>query len=255
MSKSICILLPVLNEVEQIEALLSEICQELKSYSFTVCIIDDGSTDGTLDIIQRVMEQYPGCFHLMRRVKQKAGCQRGGALYAGLQWALRNGSFDVFVEMDGDFSHLPSEIKNGIVQLDSVPCDVALASKYINGSKVTGRGATRSLISFCNSMLMRIILPSKISDYSNGFRFYTQEAAYILDQHNIFYNSPIYLLEVLAIWLKADLKIVEFPSTYVGRSEGVSKVLLLDVVKGVVGALHIAWQYHFSSFSRSEVYN
>ncbi|MCS6955275.1 MAG: glycosyltransferase, partial [Candidatus Calescibacterium sp.] len=101
----ICIILPILNEADNITPLIDGICLHLQKYPFTICIIDDGSKDGTLEKIQELMKKYTDCIHLIQRVKTRRGCQRGSALFFGMKWALENTTHQIFIEIDGDLSH------------------------------------------------------------------------------------------------------------------------------------------------------
>ena len=84
----VCILLPVLNEAANVEALSARIAATLTSRAYTICFVDDGSNDGTVDLIQRLARDGPDRIHLIRRRKMMRGSQRGSALMTALQWAM-----------------------------------------------------------------------------------------------------------------------------------------------------------------------
>ena len=65
MRVAVCI--PVLNEREVIEKLLSDVCHQLQDIPHTVCLVDDGSTDGTIEIIQAWAEEHPE-FEFLARI-------------------------------------------------------------------------------------------------------------------------------------------------------------------------------------------
>ena len=238
----VCILLPVLNEVEHVRPLWARIESAMGRRSFQICFVDDGSHDGTLEEL-RALEQSDPRVHVIVRVKKHRGSQRGGALHAAMSWGLTSGRFDVFVEMDGDLSHQPEELARGLGLIDSGACDVAIASKYLPESRVTNRPAGRLAVSLACNLAVRTLLTLRITDYSNGFRFYSRRAAEQIASTHIRYGSPIYLTEVMAIWLAAGLRIQEFPTTYVGRNEGLSKLRKRDLAKAFVGVFEIAVRY------------
>ena len=101
-SNGVFILLPVLNESPNIGELLDRIDRSLAGVSYTICIVDDGSKDGTADYVEARMAQPGHHLHLIRRVKTIRGSQRGSALYAALLWGLAATEHNLFVEMDGD---------------------------------------------------------------------------------------------------------------------------------------------------------
>ena len=253
-NERVCILLPVLNEATNVEPLWDRIYAALSNRPFTVCYVDDGSTDGTLEVIQRLCVAHPSRVHLIHRRKMMRGSQRGSALLAALRWALEQPDVEYLIEMDGDLSHRPEEIPRGLAIITSGRCDIAIASKYLPGSAVVNRPPARRAVSFvCNQAVRRLLTP-QISDYSNGFRFYSRKAALALAGSQIRYGSPIYLSEAMAIWLHDGFRIVEFDSKYIGRNEGLSKLRPLDLLKAAVGIFDIAWRFHMGRFATMRVH-
>ena len=241
--------LPVLNEAENIEILLDRIDASLRGIPYVVCVVDDGSRDGTREYLRRRREQTPGTLAVIERTKTQHGSQRGGALYAALEWGLANTDCDVFVEMDGDLSHRPEELPGALRALEESGADVVIASKFVDGSEVINRPAGRELVSLVCSWAVHIFLSPSVHDYSNGYRFYTRRAGELITKTRIRYTSPIYLSEVLAIWLKNGLRIREIPTLYVGRGEGLSKLRLTDLAKAAVAVLEISMRYHVTGFA------
>jgi dolichol-phosphate mannosyltransferase len=242
------IILPVLNEEENVTPLLAGIARELAGVPQDVILIDDGSRDNTVALIRQAMRSDPRV-HLMQRVKTMRGSQRGGALKAGLDWGLAHTRHQVFVEMDGDLSHRPEELRTGIGLVAGGSCDVAIASKYLPGSRIVGRPLGRRLVSLICGLAVRTVITRKVRDYSNGYRFYSRRAAQLVADTHIVYQSPIYLTEVLALWLRSGLRVREFPSTYVGRQEGLSKLRLIDLAKAALAIFEVAWRYRVRGFA------
>ncbi|HEY7187165.1 MAG TPA: glycosyltransferase [Vicinamibacterales bacterium] len=245
----ICILLPVLNEAAHIGPLWTRIRDTLAPRDYVICFVDDGSTDGTVEQLLELSQQHPSQVHVIHRRKMMRGCQRGGALFTGLQWALSLPDVELIVEMDGDLSHRPEEMTQGLQMVASGACDIAIASKYLPGSEVVNRPLSRRAVSYLCNHAVRLLLTREISDYSNGFRFYSRRAGLAVASAQIRYGSPIYLSEVLAIWLHDGFRVSEFKSIYVGRAEGLSKLRPLDLVKATIAIFEIAWRYHTGRFS------
>lgn len=247
----ILIILPVLNEAENIGPLLDGIGRALADRPHTVCIIDDGSTDGTVEQVEAFRTAPGSRVHLIRREKTIRGSQRGSALYVGVRWGLQHTTHSVFVEMDGDLSHRPEELPGGIRLVAEGHSDIAIASKYMPGSQVINRPIGRRFVSWVCSMAVRTLISRHIRDYSNGYRFYTRAAAQLVAEHRIKYGSPIYLTEVLALWLRRGLQVVEFPSIYIGRNEGLSKLRYIDLAKAATTVFEISVRYHLTDFEKS----
>jgi dolichol-phosphate mannosyltransferase len=245
---SVLILLPVLNERDNIEELLDRIDRALAGTSYTICIVDDGSRDGTVEYLETRMSRPGEHLHLMRRVKKARGSKRGSALHEALLWGLEHTDHEIFVEIDGDLSHRPEELPEGIAMISRRGYDVAIASKYLPGSEVTNRPWGRLMVSRICGLAVRAVITSKVRDYSNGYRFYSRSAAAVVASHKIRYTSPIYLTEVLALWLREGLDVGEFPTTYVGRNEGLSKLRLIDLFKAGVAIFEVSSRFHFRGF-------
>jgi dolichol-phosphate mannosyltransferase len=241
-----------LNEIANIGELLRRIAAALQGIPYTIGIVDDGSTDGTIEYLQDRLKAPDHHLHLICRKKTLRASQRGKALRTLMLWGLENTGHQVFVEIDGDLSHRPEEFHEGIGLVSADGFDVAIASKYQLGSQVINRPAGRRLVSRLCSIAVGLLLSRRIRDYSNGFRFYTRAAARLAAGHAYRYGSPIYLSEILALWLRNGLRIVEFPSIYVGRNEGVSKLRIADLLKAAIAIFEISARYHWLGFQRLE---
>jgi len=248
---TICILVPVLNEVQNIDELVRRIAPALRNRDYHICFVDDGSRDGTVDRIRYEQKLSDYRIHLIERTKEKRGSQRGSALFAAMMWALESTQCQIIVEMDGDLSHRPDELGTGLAMLDSDVADVVIASKYLAGSQVTNRPIARRLVSTICNFAVRLLISRSISDYSNGYRFYTRAAAQVLAETKIVYASPIYLTEVIGIWMSRGLRVREFPSHYVGRNEGLSKLRFIDLVKAAIAIFEVAYRFHVGGFEKS----
>jgi dolichol-phosphate mannosyltransferase len=242
------ILLPVLNEIANIGPLLDRIGTSLQGIRFTVGILDDGSTDGTIEYVRDRMERPGQNLHLICRQKTLRASQRGGALRTLMLWGLENTPHEIFIEMDGDLSHRPEELRDGIQMLREGGCDIAIASKYVPGSAVINRPWGRLMVSKICSYAVRSLLSAEVRDYSNGYRFYTSAAARLAASHVYRYGSPIYLSEILALWMRSGLRVGEFKTVYVGRNEGVSKLRAADLIKAGIAVFEIAFRYRIVGF-------
>ena len=248
--QGVCILLPVLNERANIAELLDRIEQVLNGVPHTVCVVDDGSKDGTVEYLVTRLARPGSNLHLIKRLKTSRGSVRGSALHHSLLWGLANTTHSIFVEMDGDLSHRPEELLEGSGRVMRGECDVAIASKYVPGSRVTDRPWGRLMVSRVCSFAVGAVISPRIHDYSNGYRFYSRATAEEVAGHEIRYASPIYLTEVLALWLRRGLRIAEFQTTYVGRNEGVSKLRFIDLFKAVLAIFEVSFRYHVIGFKR-----
>jgi dolichol-phosphate mannosyltransferase len=241
--------MPVLNEAQNIGPVLFDIFKELKGLDFVICIVDDGSTDGTLDIIEDYFKKH-GRIKLIKSVKKAYGCQRGAASRKALEWLVDNTKSDFFVEIDADGAQRPCELRSGLEYLIYNNCDVVIASKYLPDSKIIGRSFVRNFVSYVNSLVARLFIRAGIKDYSNSYRFYNRRAAEFILMFKSKYSSPIYLFDILAVWLANNFIVKEIPTIYVEKTDGNSKVTMLDIVKGFGGLLEISFRFRRGAFKK-----
>ena len=97
------IIIPTYNEKENIERIIRKVFSLEKA--FHILIVDDGSPDGTADIVKSLQKEYEG-LHIEERTG-KLGL--GTAYIHGFKWALERDYQFVF-EMDADFSHDPNDL-------------------------------------------------------------------------------------------------------------------------------------------------
>jgi dolichol-phosphate mannosyltransferase len=253
-SRRTIILLPVLNEIDNIAELMSRIRQEMAARDHVVCVVDDGSRDGTREWLETRATDPNSRVHLIKRTKTTRGSQRGSALFAAMLWGIHQ-DFELFVEMDGDLSHRPEELPDGLSLLESGAADVAIASKYAHGGMTINRPIGRRFVSRVCNYAVRALITPRIKDYSNGYRFYTHRAAVSVASKRIRYASPIYLTEALAIWLSDNMRVVEFKSLYIGRNEGLSKLRIVDLIKASGAIFEVATRYHLRGFAATDQEN
>ena len=127
----LCILLPVLNEIDNIDRLIAGIHTAISGEEYVICLVDDGSHDGTVEFIKAAMQKSDHRLHLIQREKIMRGSQRGSALFVAMMWALSKTNCQFIVEMDGDLSHRPEELGRGLTLLEAGAADVVIASKYL----------------------------------------------------------------------------------------------------------------------------
>lgn len=233
------IILPSYNEAENITSLIAAILEQTRDSE--VLIVDDNSPDGTAGKVRDFISSHatPERIHLVVRQKKDG---RGGAVRAGLEWGLKEGRFARFVEMDCDFSHHPRYLPQGLEMLGS--SDIVLGSRYPDG-EIIGWPLKRKVLSFCANLLARLLISPSISDYTNGFRFYTAPAATFLCGFQQRHKGYIYLSETLALLRRGGFKIGSFPIVFVNRERGVSNTGFMEVYRSFSAIFQISWDYHF----------
>ena len=143
------------------------------------------------------------------------------AYLAGFAWALDQG-YDVVVEMDADGSHQPEQLRTLLEAL--ADADVVLGSRWVQGGSVVNWPFHRKFLSVGGNVYVRVLLGMPIRDATGGYRAYRASALRTLDLHAV--ASQWYCFQVDLAWraIRAGLRVVEVPITFVERTIGDSKM-------------------------------
>ena len=182
-------------------------------------IVDDGSPDGTGNIIKGLQAEFNGRLHLMER-KGKLGL--GTAYIAGFKWALQH-EYDYIFEMDADFSHNPDDLER-LYEACTQGADVAVGSRYIKGGKLVNWPWDRIFISKGGAMYTRLITRMPVNDPTAGFVCYSRKVLSALPLDEIHFIGYAFQIEMKYRTWKKGFRIKEVPITFVDRTEGVSKM-------------------------------
>lgn len=211
------IIIPTYNEKENIEKIIRKVFS-LNDF-FEILIIDDGSPDGTADIVKKLQPEYPA-LHIEERTG-KLGL--GTAYIHGFKWALEKQQYQYIFEMDADFSHNPEDlIRLKMACLNGA--DVAIGSRYVNGVNVVNWPMSRVLMSYFASMYVRIITRIDVQDATAGFKCYTRKVLATIPMDKIKFVGYAFQIEMKFTAIKYGFKVVEVPIIFTDRTEGSSKM-------------------------------
>lgn len=225
------VIIPTYNERENIEKMVHTVFS--LDIPFDVLIVDDGSPDGTANIVKRLQEHYSGNLHLVER-SGKLGL--GTAYVHGFKWALERG-FDFIFEMDCDFSHDPKDLVRLYEACIDEKADLVIGSRYKSGVNVVNWPMGRVLMSYYASVYVRFITGMDIRDTTAGFKCYHAKVLQTLDIDNISFKGYAFQIEMKFRTWKKGFKIFEVPIIFTDRREGVSKMsggIFKEAVFGVI---------------------
>ncbi|MGZ3924193.1 MAG: polyprenol monophosphomannose synthase [Flavisolibacter sp.] len=238
------VIIPTYNEKENIEAILQAV-YDLKQ-DFHVLVIDDGSPDGTADIVRGLKARFDHTVFLEER-KGKLGL--GTAYIHGFKWAVDRG-YNFIFEMDADFSHNPSDLPRLYDACKNGGADVAIGSRYVKGGGVKNWPADRIFLSKGGSLYTRMILWMPVHDQTAGFMCYRKEVLETINLDEIHFVGYAFQIEMkFAAW-KLGFKIKEVPILFQDRNYGESKMNHGIVKEGIVGVLKLRWYSFFTSYRR-----
>ena len=201
--------------------------------SFELLIVDDGSPDGTAQIVKNLQNEFGKKLHLLER-KGKLGL--GTAYIAGFKYAIEH-KFDYIFEMDCDFSHNPDDLVNLFNACAKDGADLSIGSRYVKGGKVVNWPIDRILMSYFASLYVRIVLWINIHDTTAGFKCYKRNVLEKINLDAIKFIGYAFQIEMKYKVKKAGFKIKEVPITFTDRTAGESKMskgIFKEAILGVI---------------------
>jgi dolichol-phosphate mannosyltransferase len=226
----VCI--PTYNEKENIRRIIPAIHEEVPEVD--ILVIDDGSPDGTGEIVEEMAEDDDR-IHILHRT-EKAGL--GPAYIAGFRWALDRG-YEGIVEMDADFSHQPEYLPKMLEQLEHF--DVVVGSRYVAGGGTKDWGALRKFVSRAGGTYARWILGFDVQDPTAGFVAWNREVLEAIDLEAVEGSGYVFQIELKYRAVQAGYEIVEVPIVFPDRQVGESK-MTADIA---MEALTEVWKIRF----------
>jgi dolichol-phosphate mannosyltransferase len=211
------VIIPTYNEMENVEKMIRKVFSLPED--FHLLIVDDGSPDGTADIVKGLQKEFPEQLHIEER-EGKLGL--GTAYLHGFNWGLSRG-YEYLFEMDCDFSHNPDDLvrlldacKNG--------AQLAIGSRYTKGGKVSNWPLGRLMMSYFASWYVRMILWIGIKDTTAGFKCYHRSVLEKINFDAVTFKGYAFQICMKYAAIKHGFKVVEVPITFIDRQYGESKM-------------------------------
>lgn len=220
------VVIPVFNEVRTINKILQKVeCVDLGDIKKEIVVVDDGSTDGTREILKGV-DNCKVIFHEKNKGK-------GAAVRTGLE----NSTGDIVLVQDADLEYDPNEYPNLIKPI------IEGKAKVVYGSRFMGKEPTEIFLHYIGNKLLtfatNVLYNSSITDMETCYKVMRRE---VLNDLNLTANRFEFEPEITSKILKKGYKIVEVPITYKVRryNEG-KKITVIDGVK----AFYYLMKYKF----------
>jgi hypothetical protein len=202
------IIIPAYNEAENIERTIATIEQEASDFDYV--IINDCSTDNTLDICKQ---------NKFNVIRLPINLGIGGAVQTGYKYAFQNG-YDLAVQVDGDGQHDPAFLKNMANYLEKEKCDMVIGSRFINKEGFQSSGTRRIGIKYF-TVLIKLVTGKKITDPTSGLRMVNRD---IIEMFANDYPKDYPEPESVVAILRKKKKVKEIPVIMKAREGGVSSI-------------------------------
>ena len=237
------VIIPTYNEKENIEKIIRAVFALPKC--FHILVIDDGSPDGTAQIVHRLMDtEFAGRLFIIER-SGKWGL--GTAYITGFKWALSHG-YEYIFEMDADFSHDPQDLPRLYAACHDEGYDVAIGSRYVSGVNVVNWPIGRVLMSYFASKYVRLVTGFKVHDTTAGFKCYRRRVLATIPLDGVRFKGYAFQIEMKYTAYKIGFKIKEVPVIFVNRREGVSKMNGGIFGEAFFGVMRLRWDGWFRKY-------
>lgn len=231
MSSSL-VIIPTYNEKENIQDILSKVLSFEEG--FHILVVDDGSPDGTADLVKASQANNPEKIHLLER-KGKLGL--GTAYIAGFKFGINNG-YDYIFEMDADFSHPPQDLQR-LLEACKQGADMSVGSRYTEGGGVKNWGLNRLVLSRGASFYVQLVSWMPVKDPTAGYVCYKREVLETLDLDKIEFIGYAFQIEMKFAAYTSGFKIEEVPIIFVDREKGTSKMNLSIITEAITGVIQM----------------
>ena len=236
------VIIPTYNERENIENIIRAVFALEKV--FHILIIEDGSPDGTANIVKTLQQEFPERLFMIER---KGNTGLGTAYIAGFKWSLEH-NYEYIFEMDADFSHNPADLPRLYKACAEEGADVSIGSRYVSGVNVVNWPMGRVLMSYFASKYVRLITGLPIHDTTAGFKCYRREVLQTIDLDGIRFKGYAFQIEMKFTAYKCGFKIVEVPVIFINRELGTSKMnssIFGEAVFGVIKLKMHSWFHKY----------
>lgn len=237
------VIIPTYNEKENIVKMLQTVFA--LPHPFHVLVVDDGSPDGTADLVRAQQQLHPDRLFLLER-SGKLGL--GTAYIAGFNWGLARSNYHYFFEMDADFSHNPNDLVRLYDACAKQGGDMSVGSRYVRGGKLENWPWDRILLSYGASLYVRLVTFMPVKDPTAGFVCYTRPVLAAIDFTKIRFIGYAFQIEMKFATRQLGFRIREVPITFIDRVEGNSKMSKGIIKEAIIGVLQMRWRGLFEGY-------
>lgn len=238
------VIIPTYNEKENVQRMVRTVMELEKD--FHLLIIDDGSPDGTANLVKALIPEFDGRLFIEER-SGKLGL--GTAYIHGFKWALKR-DYQFIFEMDCDFSHNPKDLVRLYNAAKEEPADLVIGSRYIKGVNVVNWPMGRVLMSYYASAYVRFITGMPIRDTTAGFKCYRRIVLETIPLDEVRFFGYAFQIEMKFLAWKYGFKLFEVPIIFTDRTAGTSKMSSGIFKEAIFGVLEMRWKSLFRNYKK-----
>ena len=241
MTSDSIVIIPTYNEKENIEKIIRAVFRLEKL--FHILVIDDGSPDGTAQIVHNLIKtEFSDRLFIIER-SGKLGL--GTAYITGFKWALEHG-YEYIIEMDADFSHDPNDLPRLYAATHDEGYDVAVGSRYVSGVNVVNWPIGRVLMSYFASKYVRAVTGFHVHDTTAGFVCYRRRVLETIPLDMIRFKGYAFQIEMKYKAYVKKFRLSEVSIIFTDRVRGKSKMNASIIREAIFGVIAMRIRQFFS---------
>jgi glycosyltransferase involved in cell wall biosynthesis len=240
--KKVCVLVPTYNN----EQSLGKVLNSLLLYTDQIIVVNDGSTDSTLTILQ----QFPQ----INLVSYTQNQGKGHALRTGFRHAVKSG-YEYAITIDSDGQHFAEDLGKFLKKLEDHPTAIIIGARNMDQSSVPGKSSFGNKFS---NFWFWVETGLKMSDTQSGYRLYPVK---LLENHPFITRKFEFEIEVLVSSAWRGIEITEVPVRvfYAEKENRVShfrpfkdftRISILNTVLVTIAFLYIKPRNFFRGFKK-----
>jgi len=212
------VVIPTFNESESI----GKILDGLKNLDLDILVIDDGSPDGTADIVRK---------HNIEVIEREGKQGLGSAYRTGFSIAIERG-YTYIIEMDADGSHQIKDLKKMMEWIGSA--DLLIGSRWVSDGSIENWSKFREYLSKSANKYANLLLSLRVKDTTSGFRIYTSALLKKMEISTIRSEGYCFQIEMTRRAISRGGSIAEVPITFIERAQGKSKMSFAIALEAVL---------------------
>tara|TARA_B110001452_G_scaffold265963_1_gene271712 strand:- start:122 stop:814 length:693 start_codon:yes stop_codon:yes gene_type:complete len=225
------VIIPVFNEKNTIETVINKVLQ-FKDLSTKIIIVNDGSTDGTLEILNNCKKKYPDNIRILNHEKNLG---KGAAI----RTAIKNIESDIVLIQDADLEYDPLDYSKLINPILNSNADVVYGSRFLGGQQVRIHLFWNYVANKILTLVTNILVNMNFSDMETGYKVFKKN---VLQSIEVEENSFTFEPEITIKLAKKKFVFYEVPISYYGRSYDEGKKIK---TKDAFLALYCLLKYRF----------